>query len=125
MTRAGSFTFSTATTSPRPTPTSPKPFRLPPTTDWKAVFIGFEFHPEFAENGLFYTVHGEYALDNPATPDFIPPGFTAADVTYHNVITEWRATVPSANTFDGTRRELLRVAHVVDSLTHPFRLCRV
>ena len=83
-------------------------------------FIGFDFHPEFAESGLFYTVHGEYALDNPATPDFIPPGFTAADVTYHNVITEWRATVPTANTFDGTRRELLRVAHVVDSLTHPF-----
>ena len=82
--------------------------------------IGFDFHPEFAESGLFYTVHGEYALDNPATPDFIPPGFTAADVTYHNVITEWRATVPSDTAFDGTRRELLRVAHVVDSLTHPF-----
>ena len=82
--------------------------------------IGFDFHPEFAESGLFYTVHGEYAPGNPATPDFIPPGFTAADVTYYNVITEWRATVPSANTFDGTQRELLRVAHVVDSLTHPF-----
>src|SRR5688500_8278096 len=24
-------------------------------------FIGFEFHPEFARNGLFYTVHGERA----------------------------------------------------------------
>ena len=83
-------------------------------------FIGFDFHPQFAENGLFYTVHGEYAQDNPATPDIIPPGFTAADVTHYNVITEWHARVPSANTFDGTRRELLRAAHVVDSLTHPF-----
>jgi hypothetical protein len=83
-------------------------------------FIGFDFHPEFVATGLFYTVHGEHAPDNPATSDFIPPGFSAADVTYHNVITEWRATDPSAKRFVGTRRELLRVAHVVGSLTHPF-----
>ena len=38
-----------------------------------------------------------------------PAGFTAKDVTYHNVITEWHATNPAANTFEGTRRELLRV----------------
>ncbi len=83
-------------------------------------FIGFDFHPEFAKNGLLYTVHGERAPGNPATPNFIPPGFTQADATYHNVITEWRATNPAANTFEGTRRELLRVAHVVQNLTHPF-----
>ena len=35
-------------------------------------FIGFDFHPEFARNGLFYTVHSEYAPDNPATPNFVP-----------------------------------------------------
>ena len=83
-------------------------------------FIGFDFHPEFARNGLFYTVHSEYAPENPATPNFVPPGFTAEDATYHNIITEWRANDPSANTFAGTRRELLRVAHVVMNLTHPF-----
>ena len=82
-------------------------------------FIGFDFHPEFARNGLLYTVHSERAAGNPATPNFIPPGFTPADVTYHNVITEWRATNPAANTFEGTRRELLRIAHVVMNLTHP------
>jgi len=82
-------------------------------------FIGFNFHPDFARNGLFYTVHGETAAGNPATPNFIPPGFTRADVTYHNVITEWHATNPAANTFEGTRRELLRVGHVVANLTHP------
>jgi hypothetical protein len=81
--------------------------------------IGFDFHPEFAKNGLFYTVHGERAMGNPSTPNFIPPGYTAKDVTYHNVITEWRAKNPAANTFDGSRRELLRVAHVVMNLTHP------
>ena len=34
-------------------------------------------------------------------------------MTYHNIITEWHATTPSANVFEGTRRELLREAHVV------------
>src|SRR6266542_5148716 len=82
-------------------------------------FIGFAFHPEFARNGLFYTVHAERGPGNPKTPDFIPPGFTAKDVTYHNIITEWHATNPAANTFAGTRRELLREAHVVANLGHP------
>jgi hypothetical protein len=83
-------------------------------------FIGFAFHPEFARNGLFYTVHAERAMGNPATPNFIPPGFTLSDTNYHDVITEWHAADPAANTFDGTRRELLRIAHIVTTLTHPF-----
>ena len=83
-------------------------------------FIGFDFHPDFARNGLFYTVHAERAMGNPATPNFIPPGFTAADVNYHNVFTEWHATNPAANSFDGTRRELLRVGQIATTLTHPF-----
>src|SRR6266550_4233436 len=82
-------------------------------------FIGFTFHPEFAQNGLMYTVHSERGPGNPAMPNFIPPGYTIADVTYHNVLTEWHTTNPSANTFEGTRRELLREAHVVQNLTHP------
>ena len=88
-------------------------------TRLESGFIGFVFHPEFAANGRFYTVHGELAHGNPARVDFIPPGFTAKDVTHHNVITEWRATDPKAATFTGTRRELLRVAHIVQNLTHP------
>lgn len=83
-------------------------------------FIGFDFHPEFAANGLFYTIHSERAEGNPTAPHFIPPGFTAADVHFHNVFTEWRAHDPRANTFEGTRRELLRVGHIVETLTHPF-----
>jgi len=38
-------------------------------------FIAFVFHPEFARNGLFYTIHAEHGPGNPATPDFIPPGY--------------------------------------------------
>jgi glucose/arabinose dehydrogenase len=81
--------------------------------------IGFDFHPEFAENGLFYTVHAESADGNPETVDFTPPGYSPDDANYHNVYTEWRATDPAANQFSGTRRELLRVAHIVESLSHP------
>jgi Glucose / Sorbosone dehydrogenase len=82
-------------------------------------FIGFAFHPEFARNGLFYTIHSEKGPGNPKKPDFIPIGYGEKDVTYHNVITEWHATNPAADTFQGTRRELLRHAHVVQNLTHP------
>ncbi len=82
-------------------------------------FIGFAFHPDFARNGLFYTVHSERGPGNPKKLDFIPPGYAPGDVTYHNVITEWHATNPAANTFSGTRRELLREAHIVANLTHP------
>jgi hypothetical protein len=83
-------------------------------------FIGFDFHPDFARNGLFYTVHAERAAGNPAAPNFIPPGFTAADVNFHNIFTEWHAANPAAATFEGTRRELLRVGQIVQTLTHPF-----
>jgi hypothetical protein len=82
-------------------------------------FIAFTFHPEFDRNGLLYTVHGEKGEGNPATPHFIPPGFGLADVTYQTVFTEWRATDPRAQEFEGGRRELLRVAHVVNNYFHP------
>lgn len=81
--------------------------------------IAFTFHPEFQRNGLFYTIHTELGPNNPAVPDFVPPGFATKDVTYHNIVTEWRASNPSSNTFAGTHRELLRTADVVRNLTHP------
>jgi hypothetical protein len=82
-------------------------------------FVNFVFHPEFASNGLFYTLHGERGPGNPGNPDFIPPGFTADELTYQTVMTEWRATNPAANVFDGTRREVLRVGHIVNNYFHP------
>ena len=65
-----------------------------------------EFHPDFAENGLFYTVHteGGTALTED-TPDFPAYGTTQ----FHSVVTEWKATDPSATTFQGTHREIMRV----------------
>src|SRR4051812_6861730 len=81
-------------------------------------FIGFVFHPDFARNGLFYTVHSEKGPGNPKKPDFIPPGYSLKDVSYENVITEWHATNPAANVFEGTRREVFRDSHAVANLTH-------
>ncbi len=96
-----------------------KAFPLAVYNRLESGFIGFTFHPEFATNGLLYTIHSEKGPGNPATPNFIPPGYTASDVTYHNIVTEWHTNNPSADTFEGTRRELLRDTHVVQNLTHP------
>jgi len=64
------------------------------------------FHPQFAENGKFYTVHTEAlgALQS-ETPDFPPQ----PSPSHHGVITEWTADDPSASTFSGTSREVLRL----------------
>ena len=35
-------------------------------TRLESGFIGFDFHPEFAKNGLFYTIHAERAEGNPS-----------------------------------------------------------
>jgi len=69
--------------------------------------LGFvEFHPEFGENGKFYTVHTEAGTAlTQDTPDF--PGFGTTG--FHSVITEWTATDPAAATFAGTSREVMRV----------------
>jgi glucose/arabinose dehydrogenase len=65
------------------------------------------FHPDFAKNGNFYTVHTEArgALETKI------PHLPAQDRTLtHGVLTEWTATDPSAQAFSGTRREVLRLA---------------
>src|SRR4028118_950496 len=76
-------------------------------------FSYFAFHPEFAKNGIFYTVTSE---DKDAgTPDFpvTQPIFNnkgqRIGSSHHDVIREWKATNPSANTFSGTMREILRI----------------
>ncbi|WP_028662007.1 PQQ-dependent sugar dehydrogenase [Saccharomonospora saliphila] len=70
-----------------------------------AGFIAF--HPDFAENGKVYTVHTEArdALEN-EEPD-LP---NRHETVIQGVITEWTADDPSANTFSGTSREMLRVS---------------
>lgn len=63
------------------------------------------FHPEFATNGRFYTVHSEAfsALTSQ------PTDWTQSGAVVQSVLTEWTATNPAAATFSGTRRQLLRL----------------
>jgi hypothetical protein len=81
-------------------------------------FTSFDFHPDFANNGLFYTLHTETHIGTP-TPDHIPATYNASDVSYHAVVTEWNASTPSAETFAGTRREILRVGSTGNNAIHP------
>lgn len=63
------------------------------------------FHPDYADNGVFYTVHteGEEAIASkePTYPN-------QPDAVVQSVVTEWTADDPSADAFSGTRRELFR-----------------
>ena len=85
---------------------------------WGTGLGSFAFHPEFEENGLFYTAHTE------------PGGTAKADVGFTDslkvfmqwVLTEWKADDPQARVFMGSSREVLRVnnssqAHGMQELT--------
>ncbi|SCG56715.1 Glucose/arabinose dehydrogenase, beta-propeller fold [Micromonospora echinaurantiaca] len=62
------------------------------------------FHPEFGSNGRFYTIHTEQASATTEVPDY-----AQSTTLFHGVITEWTATDPAADTFAGSRREILRI----------------
>ena len=64
------------------------------------------FHPDFRQNGKFYTVHTEArgALAS-KKPDLPVPD----KMDIHGVITEWTAADPAATPFTGTSREVLRI----------------
>lgn len=76
-------------------------------------FSYFVFHPEFAQNGIFYTVTSEDK--DTGTPDFpvTQPIFNSKgeriESSHHEVIREWKSKNPATNTFSGTMREILRI----------------
>jgi Glucose / Sorbosone dehydrogenase len=63
------------------------------------------FHPDFERNGRFYTVHTEQASLATRQPDLTPQPNTI----FHGIVTEWTADDPSARTFEGSHREVLRI----------------
>ena len=73
----------------------------------------FAFHPDFANNGLFYTVHTEEK--NNRTTDFtikkriFDNENNSIESSHHDVILEWKANNPAANYFTGRFREIMRV----------------
>ena len=76
-------------------------------------FAYFTFHPEFARNGIFYTVTSE--IKDSGTPDFrvtktiLDSDRNIIESSHHDVIREWQAADPSSNTFTGTSREIMRI----------------
>ena len=68
-------------------------------------------HPEFATNGKFYTIHEESVASRGPTPDFVAQGNAGTISTgQHAVLMEWTADDPTANTFTGSSREMMRIA---------------
>ncbi|PXY28371.1 hypothetical protein BAY60_13235 [Prauserella muralis] len=63
------------------------------------------FHPEFADNGKFYTVHTE---DRDAIATKPPTYPNQPNAFVQSVVTEWTADDPSADEFSGTQREIFR-----------------
>ncbi|NND33158.1 MAG: c-type cytochrome [Saprospiraceae bacterium] len=94
---------------------------LPNFTDNPGKGTGFgswAFHPDFVNNGLFYTTHNEPTGTAPA--DFAVPD--SVRVAVQAVVMEWNTVNPLSGTFAGTHRELLRVdmvsgAHGFQELT--------
>lgn len=68
-------------------------------------FASWAFHPDFSDNGLFYTTHTE-------SPDSAPADYPIPDsiiVRVQAVLSEWTMEDPAAEILSGTQRELLRV----------------
>ncbi|MCC5835082.1 MAG: PQQ-dependent sugar dehydrogenase [Opitutales bacterium] len=68
-------------------------------------FQSFAIHPEYANNGRFYTVHTESGGSAPA--DFTGPSVTSSFI--QGIVTEWTDLSPGGSAFVGFSRELLRI----------------
>ena len=97
--------------------------------------INFIFDPDYARNGVFYTIHMEDpTTDAPAepksgvvpgldlsgyrtTPAHVTPIEPSAQITREAVMIEWTDRNIRNTTFEGTARELLRMQHA--SPIHP------
>ena len=94
-------------------------------------FAHFQFDPDYARNGKFYTVHIENPAvtasnlpDNASCPGLKTAGYattpavvTPGPILHEAVLIEWTDTNTSNSTFEGTARELLRVQ--LNTRIHP------
>ena len=88
----------------------------------------FIFDPDYAKNGVFYTLHMEDpATDAPAAPKAgvvagldltgytttpaIPTPTVDGQIDREVVLIEWKDRNPANTTFEGTARELMRLQH--------------
>lgn len=87
-------------------------------------FITFQFDPDYRKNGKFYTIHledpetpGALVPDNKTVPGLNVAGYTPTTaiptpgaIQREAVLIEWTDTNIANTTFEGTARELMRVA---------------
>ena len=84
--------------------------------------VTFQFDPDYASNGIFYTVHTENpnkgSVSEPSNPNAVlPSGYTSTGVinppvgvvTRQAVLVEWKDTNINNATFEGTAREIVRL----------------
>jgi hypothetical protein len=97
--------------------------RLPTENGLASGFISFQFDPDYARNGRFYTIHledleieGSLIPDNTAVPGLVIAGYTPTeaiptpgDADHEAVLIEWTDSNIANTTFEGTARELLRI----------------
>jgi Glucose / Sorbosone dehydrogenase len=88
-------------------------------------FISFQFDPDYARNGKFYTIHFEDPAlpasnlpDNKNFPGFktagysvTPPIRTFGETQREAVVVEWSDSDISNSTFEGTAREVMRLEY--------------
>lgn len=74
---------------------------------------GLAFHPQYASNGLVYTLHRE--ADDPANPPDFGEAAPDAPNTIYSVLGEWRFATPGVGT--PSYREVLRI--VLPTYIHP------
>ncbi len=105
--------------------------RLPTETGLASGFISFEFDPDYARNGRFYTIHleditlpGSQAPDPASVPGLVVKDYrpttaiaTPGKFDHEAVVIEWTDTNVADATFQGTARELMRVQ--LNSRIHP------
>jgi hypothetical protein len=94
-------------------------------------FISFQFDPDYARNGRFYTIHledpqlpGSLVPDSSTVPGLktagytpTPPITTPGTIEREAVLIEWTDTNPFDVTFEGSARELMRLQY--NSRIHP------
>jgi hypothetical protein len=89
---------------------------------YAAGLVTFQFDPDYANNGKFYTIHVEQGSSGSQTPDNdnypnlnttnygVTPSVNAPGPTgYRNVLVEWTDSNVNNATFEGSARELLRI----------------
>ena len=97
--------------------------RLPYTAGYQNGFISFAFDPDYAGNGILYTIHmeepgapGSRLPDNTSVPGLTLTGYTPTaairtpgESQREVVLIEWTDTDIRNSTFEGTAREVLRI----------------